>query len=58
VRIGEDKLGEDRMIASILQMEILLLSVLLPEEPLPLLKPKAFGLVRPGDIHPNRFIGS
>ena len=46
------------MIASILQMEILLLSVLFPEEPLPLLKPKAFGLAGLGDIHPNRVIGS
>jgi hypothetical protein len=56
--IGKDKFGEDRMITPILQMEILLFPVLLPEEPLPFLKVKAFGLVGPRDSYPNRFIGS
>jgi hypothetical protein len=56
--IGKDKLREDWMITPILHMEILLLSVLLSEEPLPFLKAKVFGLVGPGDSYPNRFIGS
>ena len=38
------------MITPVFQMEILLLPVLLSEEPLPFLKSKAFGLVGPGDL--------
>jgi hypothetical protein len=45
------------MITPILHTEILLLSILLPEKPLPLLKPQAFGLVGQGNTHPKGLIG-
>jgi len=45
------------MITPILHTEILLLSVLLPKKPLPLLKPKALGLVGQGNTHPKGLIG-